>query len=279
MMMVACDDGCLFVIARAHPPTRPPTPAPIPPRSQSPVHALSTVFVWCAPRAPCRGVLVSACCCSLRDDLLLRRSVCLLTGCLPHRTAPHRTAPHRTAPHRPHPATAHRRAQTLKKAHPTAHVVAGVRDPEHAKAKTLAGGNVTVVAADLGAPATLAAAVSGADTVFINTPGHIDRAQLATNGIHAAKAAGVRLCLVCAVCCMLAVCCVVSWTRRLPSQCVAMGLALACTPPPHPLPVDPSPRHTPFHPPTPHPTPPTTGRPHPMPHPPTTGRPHPTHYR
>lgn len=82
--------------------------------------------------------------------------------------------------------------QALKTSHPTAHVVAGVRDPTSSKAKALAGGNVSLVAADLSQPETLHAALKGADAVFINTPGHIARAALALNGVHAAKHAGVK---------------------------------------------------------------------------------------
>lgn len=87
----------------------------------------------------------------------------------------------------------------LKKHHAHAHVAAGVRDPGSDKAKPLAGGNVTLVAADLGKPETLAAALHGADTVFVNTPGDRDRAQLALNGVQAAKQAGAKLVVVVSV--------------------------------------------------------------------------------
>lgn len=74
---------------------------------------------------------------------------------------------------------------------PTATIVAGVRDPASAKAKELLshGSNVKLVASDLGTPASLAAATTGADVIFVNVPGAENRTELALNGIEAAKAA------------------------------------------------------------------------------------------
>lgn len=76
----------------------------------------------------------------------------------------------------------------------TAKIVAGTRDPASDKAKELLalGPNVSVVAADLGNPASLPAAVAGADAVFVNAPGAENRADLAINGINAAKDAAVK---------------------------------------------------------------------------------------
>ena len=84
--------------------------------------------------------------------------------------------------------------QTLATKYPDVDVSAGVRDPTSAKAQKLkVSGKVTLVHADLSQPSTLAEAVRGAHTVFVNTPGDIDRAQQAYNGVLAAKDAGVSL--------------------------------------------------------------------------------------
>lgn len=69
----------------------------------------------------------------------------------------------------------------------------GVRDIASDKAKTLAGlEHLTVVAADLSQPDTLAPALSGVSTVFIIAPPTENRAELVANGVDAAKLAAVQ---------------------------------------------------------------------------------------
>jgi len=87
---------------------------------------------------------------------------------------------------------------------PEVRVLAGVRDPSSGKASDLggAGPNVSLVAADLGNPSSLDAAIPrDVDAVFVNTPGHIDRTQLAINGIDAAKRANAKHIVVISVLC------------------------------------------------------------------------------
>jgi len=67
-------------------------------------------------------------------------------------------------------------------------IYAGARDPS--KAKVIDG--VTTVKADLGNKDELTETLKEFDRVFIVTPGHEDRTKLATNGLEAAKAAGVK---------------------------------------------------------------------------------------
>jgi uncharacterized protein YbjT (DUF2867 family) len=70
-------------------------------------------------------------------------------------------------------------------------VKAGVRDPVADKSKALEAKNVEVVHADMGNKEGMTKAFAGASAVFVVTPGHIDRTQLAINAIDAAKDAGV----------------------------------------------------------------------------------------
>lgn len=69
----------------------------------------------------------------------------------------------------------------------TVKVFAGVRNPS--KFETMDG--VTPVKADLNNKAELTALLKGFDRVFIVTPGHEDRTNLAITGLEAAKDAGV----------------------------------------------------------------------------------------
>ena len=97
--------------------------------------------------------------------------------------------------------------KSLQAKYPAVKINAGVRDPAADKSKSL---GVTLVKADLTDPASLdthgADAVRGllvaflrlfliptaVAQVFVNTPGHIDRTQLAINGIDAAKKGGAK---------------------------------------------------------------------------------------
>jgi len=82
-----------------------------------------------------------------------------------------------------------RHGQQVKQVH------AGVRNPE--KFETMEG--VTAVPADMNDKESLAQVLKGYDSVFLVTPGHEQRTQLALNGIEAAKKAGVKFILVLSV--------------------------------------------------------------------------------
>lgn len=73
----------------------------------------------------------------------------------------------------------------------SADVVAVTRDPATAASKGIAGPNVSVVAGGLDDPKGLVPTLQNATSAFVITPGHIDRTQLAINGVNAAKEAGV----------------------------------------------------------------------------------------
>ena len=73
---------------------------------------------------------------------------------------------------------------------------AGVRDPS--KFESMSG--VQVIKADMGADQTsLVSTLRDFDCLYLVTPGHENRTKLTINGIHAAKAAGVKYTLVVSV--------------------------------------------------------------------------------
>jgi len=74
-------------------------------------------------------------------------------------------------------------------------IVGAMRDPTSEKARELGstlGPNVSFVRADLAIPDTVAAAVTGADIVFVNVPATQNRAELAIRGVEAARLAHAK---------------------------------------------------------------------------------------
>jgi len=65
-----------------------------------------------------------------------------------------------------------------------------VRD--RAKAEAVLGTKVQLVAGDLSRPETVAAAMDGADKLFLVTPLHLDQIAMKSAAIQAAKPAGVK---------------------------------------------------------------------------------------
>ncbi|EAR98696.1 Trk system potassium uptake protein TrkA, amine-terminal domain protein (macronuclear) [Tetrahymena thermophila SB210] len=81
-----------------------------------------------------------------------------------------------------------------------ANVTAGVRDPS--KAKELQDSGSKVIKADMSqSQAELARILSNYTSVYLVTPGHIDRTQITINAIQAAKQANVQYLLVVSVTC------------------------------------------------------------------------------
>lgn len=78
-------------------------------------------------------------------------------------------------------------------------VIAVIRDTSKQAAKDLVSKGATVVAGDMANPASLDSTLSGADSVYIVVPGHIDRTALGKNALEACKRAKVGFVLVLSV--------------------------------------------------------------------------------
>lgn len=78
-------------------------------------------------------------------------------------------------------------------------IIAVIRDTSKKEAKDLESKGASVVAGDMANPASLDSTLSGADSVYIVVPGHIERTTLAINALEACKRAKVGFVLMLSV--------------------------------------------------------------------------------